>query len=102
MPNEPFSAGELGRRLDRIEGLLLRLVSQDVYSRDQRETERRFTELERDLAEERDARKEAVKALREERANSGATWRQALYSGLIPAVFFVITMAVTLSRAGGK
>jgi hypothetical protein len=100
VPDE-FSAGELGRRLDRIEGLLLRLVSQDVYSRDQREAERRFTELERDMAEERQTRKDEVKALRDQFQQTGTNWRQAIYAGVIPGVLFLVGVLLQL-KGGGK
>lgn len=101
MPDEP-SLGELLRRLDRIEGLLRGLVSHDVYSRDMREMERRFTELERDLDKERDERQREVTAIRAERKDTGANWRQAIYNGLIPAFLCLLTIVVAVSRASGK
>ena len=59
MPDEP-SLGEVVRRLERMEArqeelwreLTRRMVDTDLYGRDQREIERRFTELERDLIAE--------------------------------------------------
>lgn len=83
---DDVSTGELARRLGRMEDLLLRLVSVDVYGRDQKESERRFGEIERDLLDEREARQAADKELQERMDKSGTNWRQALYSGLIPAI----------------
>ncbi|TDD88349.1 hypothetical protein [Actinomadura rubrisoli] len=95
-------------RLDRIEEALrdlgLRVVSADLYTRDRTEIERRLAEIERDIAEERLARKEADKDLADRMDKGGANWRQALFSGVVPGVFFVITLAVTILLAlrGGK
>ena len=111
MADEPSNA-ELARRMDRIEVLLqdlsLRLVSSDVYNRDQRETERRFAELERELAEERLARKEDVKDLRgrmdERDKTGGSNFRQGIYSGVIPALLVLagILVQVFLALRGGR
>lgn len=101
---DEVSTGELARRLGRMEDLLLRLVSVDVYGRDQREIERRFGELERDLADEREARKADVKelkeALQQRAAQRGMDWRQALYSGLIPAAFVLVGILYQTLRGG--
>lgn len=107
MPDEP-SLGEVVRRLDRMEVLLqdltLRLVSADVYTRDQREIGRRLTELERDLADRRREHAEDVKDLRaridDRDKTSGTNVRQAIYAGLIPAVLFLVTILLQLK--GGK
>lgn len=120
MPDEP-SLGEVVRRLDRLESRLeellremgLRVVSVDLYARDQREIERRFTEMERDLLQEVEARKAALVEERTARENGdreikndlgqqGTNWRQTLYSGLLPTLFLVITLAIQiwLARAG--
>jgi hypothetical protein len=101
---DEVSTGELARRLERMENLLLKLVNVDVYGRDRREDERRFAELERDLTDERAAREAAVKALHDRLDKAGTNWRQALYSGLIPGLFFLLSMAVTILLAirGGK
>lgn len=110
MPDEPSLGDVVVWRLDRLEELLrdlsLRIVSQDIYSRDQRETDRRIAELERDLAAEREARKAADKELREQvtaaSTQSGTNIRQAIYSGLIPSVLFLLSILITLSTAKGK
>ncbi|MDB5911099.1 MAG: hypothetical protein JWP34_5216 [Massilia sp.] len=107
MPDEP-GLGEVVRRLERLETLLLslRVVSEDLYNRDQRETERRFTELERDLADERQARQVADRELKEQftaaTTTSGSNMRQAIFSGLIPGVLFLISILITLSQSRGK
>lgn len=107
MADEP-TLGELQRLIERIDrhlqDLASKIVQVEVYNTEQRAWERRFSEVERDLAEEKQARREAVKALQERLDRSGTNWRQAVYSGLIPAVFFIVTIAVTVSLAlrGGK
>lgn len=131
MPDEP-SLGEVARRLERMEArqeelwreLTARKVDTELYQRDRREDERRFTELERDLIsevaartaaldEERRAREKAVedeKKARQEGDNAivtrlekgTATWRQTLFNGWLPALFVVATLAVTIWLAKGK
>lgn len=123
--------GEVVRRLERLEARLeelmrefaVRVVSVDLYTRDQRELERRFAEFERDLMQEVEARKAAIaeeraarqNALAEERTarengdrdlatkmdRQGTNWRQALYSGMLPCLFIVITLAVQIWLAKG-
>lgn len=107
MVDEP-GLGEVVRRLDRLEvrleelirELALRLVSADVYSRDQREAERRFTEMERDLIAEVEARKAADTELRDSLSQQGSNWRQAVYAGVIPGALFLI--GILLQLKGGK
>jgi hypothetical protein len=97
---DDVSTGEIVRRLDRLEVLLqdlsMRLVSADVYNRDQRETERRFAELERELAEEKQARKEDIKTLADRMDKGGSNVRQAIYAGLIPSVLFLVGILLQL------
>lgn len=103
---DDWSMAELVRRLDLLERLLRDLVSQEVYNTDQRHWERRITELERDLDQEREARKAADKELKERLdrrdTESGTSVRQAIYSGLIPGVLFLLSILITLSQARGK
>lgn len=105
---DDWSMGEVVRRLDRLEALIrdlsLRVVPMEVYTRDRAELERRMAELDRDLDAERTARKEADRELADRMDKGGANWRQALYTGVIPGVFFVITLTVTvlLALRGGK
>lgn len=100
-----LSPGEIARRLDKLEELLrelaTRFVLQELYLRDQREWERRVTELDRDLAEERQARKDEVKAIRDQLRESGTSWRQAIYAGVIPSVLFLVGILLQL-KGGGK
>lgn len=124
MPDE-VTLAELARRLDRMERFLqelsLRLVSTDVYARDQRETDRRFGDLEKDLADEKTARQAALadertarqSDLADEKAarladiaevksrmdKQGTNWRQALYSGILPTLLFAVTLLLQL-KAG--
>lgn len=105
---DEVSTGEIVRRLDRLEVLLqdlsLRLVSADVYNRDQREIERRLTELEHDLAARRREHADDVKDLRtqitDRDKSSGSNVRQAIYAGLIPACLFLVTILLQLK--GGR
>ena len=102
---DDVSPGEIVRRLDRLEVILLRQVSADVYNRDQRETDRRLTELERDLGEEVERRRQDIKDLRarmdEREKTSGANIRQAIYAGLIPSVLILIGILLQLKGGGG-
>lgn len=105
--NEP-SLGELARRLDQLYTLAMRLVSIDVYDRDRRENERNFANLERDIEDLRKQFVDAVEKInarldkREERA--GDWRRQAIYAGILPAVFFTIStiMTILLATRSGK
>ena len=99
-----WSMGELVRRLDRIEQQLhelsVRVVPGDLYARDRAEIERRLAEIERDIVEERLARKEADRDLKEQIAGQGTNWRQAIYAGVIPGLLFLI--GILLQLRGGK
>lgn len=101
---DEVALAEVVRRLVRLESLLqelsLRLVSTDIYTRDQREVERRFTELERDLAEERTARRSDVTEIKARFDSQGTNWRQAIYSGILPAILFLV--GILLQLKGGK
>lgn len=101
---DEVSTGELARRLGRMEDLLLRLVSVDVYGRDQREIERRFGEIERDLLDEREARKTDIKALHERLDKADTNRRQTVFSGLMPwaLVLFGTAINVWIALRGGK
>ena len=131
MADEP-SLGEVARRLERMEArqeelwreLTARKVDAELYQRDQREVERRFVELERDLIaevaartaaldEERKAREKAVEDEAKARKDGDnamvallekgtATWRQTLFNGWLPSLFVVSTLAVTIWLAKGK
>lgn len=91
---DEIQLGEVVRRLDRMETILLRLVSADVYNRDQREVERRFTEIEGDLKDLRDQ-------LRDRDKTGGANIRQAVYAGLVPTALFLVTILLQLKGGGG-
>jgi hypothetical protein len=111
VPDEP-SLGEVVRRLDRMESRLeefireisMRTVDVRVYEQTQREWERRHADLQRDLDDERQAREKADKALSERLDRSGTNWRQVLFNGILPSVFLLITLSVTILLAlrGGK
>lgn len=109
---DDYSTGEIVRRLDRLEELLrdlsLRVVSVDLYTRDRAENERRLAEIERDLLDERQARKEDVRELRDlldrHADKQSGNWRQALYGGVIPGCIVLVSVAVqiVLATRGGK
>lgn len=94
----------IGWRLDRIEETLrdlgLRVVSVDLYTRDRTEIERRLAEIERDIAEERLARKEAVREVKGEVAGQGSNWRQFVYAGVVPGL--VLLAGILMQLKGGK
>jgi small-conductance mechanosensitive channel len=104
-----------------------RVVSKDIHGRDLEEVKRRLAEIERDIAEEKLARKEAIEAERQAREKAdqsekearekadketadrldkgGANWRQVIFNGVLPALFVLanIILAVLLAlRGGGK
>ncbi|GAA4226123.1 hypothetical protein GCM10022254_10100 [Actinomadura meridiana] len=96
-------------RLDRLErgqqDLAARSIAPELYARDRAELERRISELETELEQERDARRAAVRALHDRLDKAGTNWRQALFSGVLPALFFIITITVTVLlalRGSGK
>jgi hypothetical protein len=99
---------ELARRLDDITLLLQQVVGRPEYTADQRLAEHRFTEIERDIEDVRRTHAEDIKAIRElfkeATANRTTDWKQAIYNGLLPAVFLAITLLVTilLTFKGGK
>lgn len=112
---DDYTTAEIVRRLSSIEQTLrelgLRVVSVDLYTRDRTEIERRLAEIERDIAEERLARKEAAKNEAEAREKAdrdlktaidgqGSNWRQAIYAGVIPGVLVLI--GILLQLKGGK
>jgi Skp family chaperone for outer membrane proteins len=93
--DEP-TIGELSRRLDGVTAMMAQLVQRGEYASDQRlserrfsESERRFTELEQDVAEIRKAMEKTV-----EKRQTNA--RQALYAGILPAVFILLGIAVQI------
>lgn len=108
MADEPSNA-ELGRRLNEIAVLLQQVVGRPEYTADQRLAEHRFAEIGRDFEDVRRTHAEDIRAIRDllnEAAKKRSTdWRQAVYSGLLPAVFLSITLLVTILLAfkgGGK
>lgn len=107
MPNEP-TLGELSRRMDGVAMSLAQFVQRAEYAADQRLSERRFTELEHDLAEVRRELAADIKAVRlaldaaaEKRVSN---MRQSVYAGLLPAVLVLLGIVVQIwiaARGGG-
>lgn len=107
MADEPSNA-ELARRLADIVTLLQQVVGRPEYTADQRLAEHRFTEIERDIEDVRKTHTEDIKDVNkrfeEQTKSSGSNLRQALYNGLLPAIFLVVGLLVTILLAfkGGK
>lgn len=107
MADEPSNA-ELARRLADITLLLQQVVGRPEYTADQRHTEHRFTEIERDIEDVRRIHgediKDVTKRIEEHAKTSGSNLRQALFNGLLPAIFLVVGLLVTILLAfkGGK
>ncbi|WP_433519032.1 hypothetical protein ACQP2T_28045 [Nonomuraea sp. CA-143628] len=106
MPDEP-TLGELSRRLDNNAAMLTQLVQRAEYAADQRLTERRFIELERDVDEVRRTLGDDIKAVRSaldaaaEKRTSNV--KQAFYAGILPAVLVLagIVVQIWLAARGG-
>ena len=105
MADEP-SLGEVSRRIDQVSMSLTQLVQRTEYTADRRFDDRRFTELESDvtelrrhLTEEMRALKTSIDAATERR---GTNMRQAVYAGIVPAVFVLVGIVVQiwLARQG--
>lgn len=107
---DDVSTGELARRLDEVLRRLGDLVSRPEYTADQRHWEHRFTDLERDLAEERKSREAVTAEERGERKaadqklhdridSAGTNRRQTLFSGWLPVLLFLVGTAVNLLLA---
>lgn len=110
---EPSNA-ELARRLDGITVLLQQVVGRPEYAADQRHTEHRITEVERDVSDVRQALNDAVKTilermerheedhkLRDKEKTAG--WKQFLYSGIAPFAVGVLLIVVgAWMSKGGK
>ena len=107
MADEP-SLGELSRRIDHMTSMLGQLVQRTEYTADRRYDDRRFAEIEADLAElrrtwtdELNGLKQSIDAATEKR---GSNVRQAVYAGLIPAVLVMVSIIVQiwLAAKGGS
>lgn len=99
MADEP-SPGELSRRIDHVTGMYAQLVQRTEYTADRRYDDRRFAEIEADVAELRRALTEEFKALRASidaaTEKRGTRIRDAIYAGVLPAVFLLLGFAVQI------
>lgn len=118
MVDEP-SPGELSRRLDGLTAMLAQLIQRAEYAADQRLIERRFTEVESDVSQLQRALLDEVRGLRsaldaavsrleaadEKREEKrGGNFKQMIYSGILPTLFILVTIAVQVwlaPRGGG-
>ncbi|MEV6036048.1 hypothetical protein AB0L65_33175 [Nonomuraea sp. NPDC052116] len=107
MADEP-SLGELARRIDHVTMTLAQLVQRAEYTADRRYDDRRFAELESDVAELRRQVTEELKALKQSidtaTEKRGSNARQAVYAGLLPALFMMVSIVVQiwLAAKGGS
>lgn len=109
---DDITNGELARRLDDLRHMLADLVGRPEYQADQRGTDRRLLDLERDLEslQQQHAKdNEAVYRHIAEQVKAAAerhqSWRTIVYTGLIPAAVVLIGILVQLLLAhsgGGK
>ncbi|MGH3369309.1 MAG: hypothetical protein ACRDPR_04855 [Nocardioidaceae bacterium] len=100
---DDVSTGELARRLDQLLQIVQTLVSRPEYTADHRHAEHRFTEIERDIAAEQAAREAAVREVHEridkETTKKDTDRRQLLFSGLVPSVLVLASIAVSVLLA---
>lgn len=106
MADEP-SLGEAWRRIDHVTMSLTQLVQRTEYTADRRYDDRRFAELESDITELRRQLAEELKALKQSidvaTEKRGTNVRQAVYAGLLPALFMMVSIVVQiwLAAKGG-
>lgn len=102
------SLGELSRRIDHVTATLGQLVQRAEYTADRRYDDRRFIEIEADVAELRRTLTEELKALKASidaaTEKRGTNVRQAVYAGLLPALFMMVSIVVQiwLAAKGGS
>jgi hypothetical protein len=100
------SPGELSLRIDQVTMSLSSLVQRTEYTADKRFDERRFVDLEADVAEVRRLLNEEIKALRTSidaaTEKRGTNLKQAVYGGILPAVLVLmgIVVQIWLARQG--
>lgn len=102
------SPGELSRRIDQVSVSLTQLVQRTEYTADRRYDDRRLSEIEADVAELRRQLTEDLKALKGSidaaTEKRGTNVRQAVYAGLLPALFMMVSIVVQiwLAARGGS
>lgn len=118
MADEPSNT-ELAWRLDQITVLVQGLVSRNEYNTQLAHNEHRFTELERDIEQEKSARETGIGAERTARekadevlrdrqdaatTSNSSNFRQAIYNGFLPGIICALGLLVTilLTSRGGK
>lgn len=118
MVDEP-SIGELSRRIDHVIATQAQLVQRAEYVADRRYDDLRFAEVGADVTQLRQALLDEVRGLRnaldaavtrleaadEKREEKrGGNVKQMIYSGILPTLFILLTLAVQLwlaPRGGG-
>lgn len=103
MADDPSTiAWRLAQLENAVRALDQRIVSADLYARDRAEIERDIADLRAALAEEKLARRDADKELRDAADRQGTNWRQAIYAGVIPGVIFLVGILLQLRAGTGK
>lgn len=102
--DEP-SLGELSRRVDSVTAELAQRIHRTEYTADHRYDDRRFAELEADLAQLQLNVADELKGLRASidaaTERRGSNLRQAIYAGIVPACFLLLSFAVQIWLARG-
>lgn len=99
MADEP-SPGELSRRIDGLTAMYAQMVTRAEYTAEQRLVDRRFVEVEKDVADLQRLLAEDVKALKASidaaADKRGSNMRQAVYAGVLPAVLVLLGIVVQI------
>lgn len=106
MADEP-SAGELNRRIDGLAAVTAQLVTRTEYAADRRYEDRRFVEVEKDVADMRNEQaafraqisqdlKELAASIKDAAEKRGSNAKQHVYNGLLPAVLVLLGIAVQI------
>ncbi|HEY7488969.1 MAG TPA: hypothetical protein VH912_31305 [Streptosporangiaceae bacterium] len=98
MDRDSPSVSELAWRLNEVYNSMQRLVSQELYIAEQRASERRFTEVERDIellrARFEDDLRTMTSRFEHRDRERGSNWRQSVYAGVIPTALLLISLVV--------
>ena len=108
MADEPTN-GELARRLDDIFRNIQGLIGSAQYIADQRRIDDRLDQVRRDLSEVRSDFQKEVASVHQRitdeakrAAESRQSWKQILYTGLVPAFVVFLSILVQIWLHGGS
>lgn len=98
---DDVSMGEVARRLTEVKEIVQDLVGRREYGEYRQHVEHRFAEIERDVAKERDDRKEADKVLADRMDKASTNWRANLWqAGGAALVLFGMAINVWVALRG--